>query len=151
MKVVINACFGGFGLSPLAIKRWAELKGRPCYFFTNVREPLDLHKYVPITLEQTEKEFMWFAFDTSNVEDFTIASNWHDLSIEQRGIENEKYSQHSLYGRDIERTDLDLIRVVEELGDKANGKFANLSVVEIPDGIEWEIDEYDGNETVEEK
>ena len=28
MKVVINACFGGFGLSPLAVKRLAELNGR---------------------------------------------------------------------------------------------------------------------------
>lgn len=33
MKVVINACFGGFSLSALATKRYFELKGRPCYFF----------------------------------------------------------------------------------------------------------------------
>jgi len=33
MKVAINACFGGFGLSPLAVKRLAELQGRECHFF----------------------------------------------------------------------------------------------------------------------
>lgn len=26
-KVVINRCFGGFGLSDMAVERWAELKG----------------------------------------------------------------------------------------------------------------------------
>lgn len=33
MKVVINKCFGGFGLSPLGKKRLAELQGRKCFFY----------------------------------------------------------------------------------------------------------------------
>jgi len=44
-----------------------------------------------------------------------------------------------------------LVRVVEELGDKASGRCADLKVVEIPDDVEWEIDEYDGSEHVAEK
>jgi hypothetical protein len=40
---------------------------------------------------------------------------------------------------------------VEDLGDKASNWAAKLEVVEIPDGVEWEIDEYDGIETVDEK
>jgi len=32
-KIVINTCFGGFSLSPKAIKRISELKGKECYFF----------------------------------------------------------------------------------------------------------------------
>jgi hypothetical protein len=40
---------------------------------------------------------------------------------------------------------------VEELGDKASGQFAELVVVEIPDGVDYEIDEYDGNEHIAEK
>ena len=53
--------------------------------------------------------------------------------------------------RDIPRNDTDLVEVVESLKDKANGSCASLSIVKIPDGIEWEISEYDGLETVEEK
>ncbi len=43
----------------------------------------------------------------------------------------------------------DLIRVVEELGDEADGMYADLSIAEIPDGAEFKIDEYDGSESVE--
>jgi len=49
------------------------------------------------------------------------------------------------------RTDLDLIKVISEMGAAANGTFSELAVVEIPDGIAWEIDDYDGMETVREQ
>lgn len=49
------------------------------------------------------------------------------------------------------RNDPQLVEVVEELGDAASGVHAKLKVVEIPDGVEWEIDEYDGVEQVAEK
>jgi hypothetical protein len=49
------------------------------------------------------------------------------------------------------RNDLDLVAVVEELGDKANGFSAELKVVEIPDDVDWEIANYDGMEHVAEK
>ena len=48
------------------------------------------------------------------------------------------------------RVDKDLIEVIESLGNKADGFCANLKVVEIPDGIDWEIDEYDGLEKINE-
>lgn len=54
------------------------------------------------------------------------------------------------YGRSIPRDDLLLIQVIGELGEKADGCFAELEVVEVPDGIEWEIDDYDGIETIHE-
>ena len=40
--------------------------------------------------------------------------------------------------------------VVEELGEKANGRFADLQVVEIPDGMIYDIDNYDGIEKLHE-
>lgn len=43
-----------------------------------------------------------------------------------------------------------VIRVIEELGEKANGRFADLKIVEIPDDVEYEIAEYDGLEWVAE-
>jgi hypothetical protein len=33
----------------------------------------------------------------------------------------------------------------------ANGSFSRLKIVEIPDGVEWTIQEFDGNEWVAEK
>ena len=49
-----------------------------------------------------------------------------------------------------ERSDPDLVAAVEFLKDAANGRSASLRVVEIPDGIGWEIDEYDGREHIAE-
>jgi hypothetical protein len=43
------------------------------------------------------------------------------------------------------------VQVVEELGDEANGRCSELSVVEIPDGVQWEIVEYDGLEHIAEQ
>jgi hypothetical protein len=37
------------------------------------------------------------------------------------------------------------------LGAEANGRYAQLKIVTIPDGIEWEIEEYDGNEHIAEQ
>lgn len=48
----------------------------------------------------------------------------------------------------LDRSDPHLVHVVEELGAQANGPYAQLKVVEIPDGVIWQIDEYDGCEWV---
>lgn len=56
-----------------------------------------------------------------------------------------------LYACEIERDDPVLVAVVEELGEAAEQSLAKLKVVEVPDGVEWEISEYDGMEQVAEK
>jgi hypothetical protein len=49
------------------------------------------------------------------------------------------------------RADPRLIEVIEKLGSaKASGSLSAIEVVNIPDDVEWEIDEYDGIETVHE-
>lgn len=69
---------------------------------------------------------------------------------------NEKYAKFDLpTGRKLERHDPLLVQVVEELGpDKhregASGRCAQLHIVEIPDGVQYEIDEYDGMESIHE-
>jgi hypothetical protein len=50
-----------------------------------------------------------------------------------------------------DRANPKLVAVVEKLGDRAGGNATELKVVEIPDGIEWEIEDYDGWEWVCEK
>lgn len=62
------------------------------------------------------------------------------------GIEWDGYG----FEFDNDRTNPDLVRCVETLGKAADGRFAKLKVVKIPDDVEWEIDDYDGLETVHE-
>lgn len=56
----------------------------------------------------------------------------------------------------INRSDQDLIAAIEKLGDKANGisnwtkTKTDIRIIEIPDGIEWEILDYDNIECVQE-
>lgn len=88
MKVVINRCYGGFGLSKAALSRIKELGGR---------------------------DDDWF----------------------YRNYDN--------------RSDPLMVQAVEELGEAASGELAELKVVEIPDDVEWVIEEYDGVEWVSEQ
>jgi hypothetical protein len=44
-----------------------------------------------------------------------------------------------------------LIQVVEEMGGMANGSFASLKIVEIPNDVNWYIEDYDGHEWVAER
>jgi hypothetical protein len=51
----------------------------------------------------------------------------------------------------VERNDPILVQVVKKLKRKANGDCASLKIVEIPNNVEWEIQEYDGAEWIAEK
>ena len=145
MKVAINNCYGGFSLSPLAIERIATLNGRGCYFFKQAAtEP-----YVPITIEEAAETFIFWAFDVPNPNDFVWLDSL-ERTPEENAANDEWYKVHSLDSRPENRADPILIQVIEELGKKANGTFAKLKVVKIPDGIEYEIDEYDGIESIHE-
>jgi len=131
MKVVISKCFGGFNLSPLAVSRIAELEGKECYAFE--------HNYTASTYTPTSihsDDLFVVCFDVPNPDDFS---------------EEELWDKHHLTSRPSDRTSETLIKVIEELGEKANGRFAELSIVEIPCGVDFEIDEYDGIETIHEK
>jgi hypothetical protein len=54
-------------------------------------------------------------------------------------------SEHSL-----ERNDPRLVQVVRELGEEANGRYARLNIVSIPDDVAWTICDYDGDEWIAE-
>jgi len=152
MKLVVNRCYGGFSLSPRAVKRLAELEGKNCYFF---KMKIGDESYTPITIEEIEdggRISFWVAFTHPNPCDVLKAiKNWHDMTQEERGAYNKLYQEINIDSRPEDRANKNLVRVVEELGKKANGAFANLEVVEIPDGVDWEIDDYDGMETIHEK
>lgn len=69
--------------------------------------------------------------------------NLSEKACDELGLENGYDS--------IKRNDPKLIKVIEKLGKDANGKFANLKVIEIPDDVDWVVEEYDGNEWIAEK
>jgi hypothetical protein len=48
------------------------------------------------------------------------------------------------------RTDPRLLALIEEMGAEINGACAHIAIIEIPDDVQWEIEEYDGNEWVSE-
>lgn len=87
-KIVINACFGGFGLSEAALDEYKSRK------------------------DITDPNFYYY---------------------------------------DIPRDCPVLVAMVEEQGTAVNGGFADLKIVEVPDDVDWYIDEYDGNEHVAER
>jgi hypothetical protein len=104
-KIVINKCYGGFGLSEEAIKLYFEKIGN------------------------TGVEFSTTSYGRLSV--VIDGKYWYDWRLQ--------------------RDDPILVEVIEELGlGKASGAFASLDVVEIPDGIDWRIEEYDGKEWVSE-
>ena len=97
MKVVINKCFGGYGLSAEAIRVYCKAKG------------IDPGKQ----------------------------------------IKGQEYFSN-FYDGEIPRNDPDLVRIVEQLKERSWGMCAKLKVVEIPDGVKWEIRDYDGMESIHE-
>lgn len=128
MKIAINRCFGGFSLSPQGAKRFAELKGKPCFFFVP-----DPHK----------KESLDFVLtDDPGSAPFFIASTSPSLSLSSNGELDILRPEN--------RSDPHLIQVIEELGDEADGRCADLEIVEIPDDVDYTIEEYDGSEHVAE-
>lgn len=64
---------------------------------------------------------------------------------------DEIKDENSFFVFQIPRNDLSLVKVVEEMGKKANGRCADLLVVEIPDDVDWQIMEYDGREWIAER
>ena len=136
MKLVINKCFGGFSLSMLAQKEYLKLKGKKAFFYKQTKFKFNggIDEYTRID-DLSEKDIFAHTYTKDFGKTFTPAKG------------NEKYYWY--YGN-IERTDKDLIAVVEKLKEKASGQCGQLEIVEIPDDVSYEITDYDGIERVEE-
>lgn len=125
-KVVINRKFGGFGLSEKALDKLVEEHG---FTVTGIDE-------------------------NGSYED--PDADIHDYMYEFGGPEDDEFQKRH-YGLNNERdpdirSNSALVQVVEELGSEdASGDHAELKIVEIPDDVEWTIEEYDGAEWVAEK
>ncbi len=153
MEIVINRCYGGYSLSALAVAELAKRKGKTAYFFTGGFA--DKLKRVDLKDLTGKKATLFFsAYSDPNAPkllEYPDGKTWYQMTQEERGEYNERYKSLYLSASPEDRTDPDLIAVVHKLGEKANGACAELDIVEIPNGVEWEIDEYDGIERIAEK
>ena len=137
MKVVINACFGGFGLSNPAMIEYAKRKyDIDLYFYKRIYGENDSKTYVKIDPEVSK-------------------NGWYDMSTKDLGETFEgdftDYFYYESFYEDESRACPILVDIVERMGKEASGSCANLVIVEIPDDVEYVIEEYDGNEHIAEK
>jgi len=96
MKIAINRCYGGFGLSEA--------------LFNELGIPWD---------------------------------GYGKLRNESFAIEDDYNYRYRAYPK--------LIAAIEKVGEEqSNGKYAEVRIINIPDGVEWVIDEYDGYEEIHE-
>ena len=102
-KIVINNCYGGFGLSQEALM---EL------------QKLDDKLVITDDTAMLHRETLWLTEDLLGCPSF--------------------------------RANLNLVEVVEKLGDEASDYDSGLKIVEIPDDVEYTIEDYDGAEWVAE-
>lgn len=135
MKVVINKCYGGFSISEEAVYKIAELKGLTIY--PEMYGYLGLDK-IYWTCEEKPEGY---------IEDI----NFSKASIEDRIKSNYIFTENTISNRPSNRTCQFLIKAIEELGKNANGELSNLKIVEIPDEVEFTIEDYDGIEWIAEK
>jgi len=129
-RVVINSCFGGFGLSPRGVEAYLARKGKQVWWFTDARDENGKLKFGKPKVPNADPTGILMAYSYTSPD-----------------ATDESYFTY----QDIARDDPDLVAVVEELGTESFGEYAALNVVEIPADVDWEIAEYDGNEHIAEK
>jgi hypothetical protein len=169
MRVVINKCFGGWGLSSLAMVWLVENHPESKYLH---KSPLldwgDDGKTPKLTgIEGTQwstvdmfEQIITQDGETAWTEDFRWRYSDTDIDADANG---GRYAPELLacieaLGHQAARDAGDEIEAallpedITAAGLKAaSGRHAQLVIVEIPDDIEWEIDEYDGVESIHEK
>lgn len=141
MKVVINKCFGGFGLSEAAYEKLIEW-GVPVRKYVEQQRDEKTGLYLKEPLNDGE---VIFDRELTPPEADSFSALYHKYKGKSRlssrywdGWTKENRS-HPL-----------VVRLVEEMGRAASGEFADLKVVDVPDGVEWTVEEYDGNEHIAE-
>ena len=130
MNVVINKCFGGFSISKECAEYMEKLGSK------QAKAELDEWRKNKKLVDYFLKHGKFPKGTKGNTSFLEIDAKYH--------------KDPTFHGAEYNRTDKLLIKAVEELGDKANGSCAKLKVVEIPDGVEYTIEEYDGLEHIAE-
>lgn len=145
MEVVINTRYGGFGLSHKAVMRYAELKGLKLYPWVH-----DIYRKVYGGKASVDNPQCLVLYTTVPQEEYEEVLEKDKLKPVAPGRFTQSNELH-FSPTDIQRNDKALIQIIREMGAEANAQCSELTIIDIPDGVEWEIEEYDGMEWVAEK
>jgi len=141
MKVVINKCHGGFSLSAAAYEKLIEW-GVPVRKHIEQEHDPETGLFKPQPLNDGE---VIFDRELTSPEESSFSALYHAYK-----------TKGDILGRywdcwtSASRTHPLVVRAVEELGPAASGFCSALCVIEIPDGTEYTIEEYDGMEHIAE-
>lgn len=146
MKIVVNKCFGGFGLSTTAKFKYLELKNghKPIIYYSD----LD-NKYKPKYgfFEKLEANTPFERI--SQLENVCMGRLFYCENDEGMRLDYSDTVYEKGYKFELERNDPILVKTVELLGsENASNRYSELKVIEIPDEAHWEIEDYDGQETL---
>lgn len=135
-KVVINTCYGGYGLSAKALAAIHALKhpGQPMYFYRRVECTPE-----GVLMEKCTSE-------DSHVS-CVLSRDFGESFVEPYKRQDNTPLDYQLEYERLPRHDKDLVKVVEDLGFEASGPYASLAIEEIDSDL-YRIDDYDGEETV---
>lgn len=136
MKIVLNNDYGGFNLSPIALYMYLMAKGQTAYFYIDVS----------IYDDNYQKEYEYRLVSLKEIETVNHINVFCTPTYQGKILHN--IIEDVIYSSDIDRTDPDLVSVVEVLGPFASGRYSNLIVEEIPDGTLYKLDTYDGMESL---
>ena len=132
MKVVLNDCFGGFGLSTKALMLYVQKTYGQVYLYYLAR-PTDIVVEYISDLSKLPKK--------ASSHDCFVSPNFYGKRAELSKI--NVISDYS-----ISRNDQNLVEVVQTLGDEANGSAAKLKIETVFSKGSWKILEHDGKETL---
>lgn len=135
-EVLYNACYGGFGFSALAIKRYLEI----------VKPELKVYAY---------KENWGGLENLVYTKENDIQNNPHVIltteDLGDRYVSENPSCPGQIYLEDYcdgnIRTDKNMIKVVKELGSDADSEYSKLAIAQVEG--KYRICEYDGYEWVE--
>ena len=148
MKIVLNRK-GYFDLSPMALEKLADLESEGLlnkYYYEGIAENNEYYILIKKVDDDIDDIFkIGGVFDvgiilTNEIFDEEVTKLHVDdfKKLDKLKVISAEYSE--------KRTDKNLIAVVEELGGKSSTYLSSLEVVEIPDGLSWEIINVGGGE-----
>lgn len=135
MKVAVNKEYGGFGLSDKALEMIMRRKGFECvrYKQTKFKYEDEYDEYVRVD-------------DSTDGFDTMLGS----YLIKDIGAVVDNLPGELIYNDfDIARTDVDLIAVLEALGNEDVSFGSKVVIIELPDDAVWKIVEHAGYEKLE--
>ena len=135
IKIAINAGICELSLGREAVERMLELGNK--YVVKDIKWIEERHEKAKEALSKAFEAEVLNGIDDAESGDIFFASD----GIGWREDEQFVY----FLPCDMPRNDPDLVKVVEELKDKAGSEFARAAaIVKVPDDVDWYVDQYEG-------